>query len=281
MIMFSYHIHRRFMLLAGFVLHSALLAVSAIDEGSHRVTFSRDRITRIGQELKRADISRKAGRVAIVSALVAVGCYAAYTYYADTKNEGILKLSEYPPTLSWPWIQRISALVRDSLITGALSSGILQAESFTELFKPISIEWYIKRRIHLFDTIDELHQSVVVLDNQHPFSESERIYAQELLVSSTRSLVDQIEQLLGFIEFKKELCKTNLHSLEVLTSIESYLAQITQQLVQDVMGAPNKESSVKRYCLSLEKIVVRLGHIEQDFEFFAHHDSQPSKVSHG
>lgn len=277
---FSIRLYQRLILLAACALTIGSSAIQSIDQSVSELSLSHERIKQARYELKRTDISRKSARVALVSTLVAVGCYAAYTYYTDTKSEGILRLGEYPATLSWEWVKRISAIVRDSLIAGAISSGVLNSEACAELFRPISIEWYIKHRINLVTTLDELHQSVVVLDNQKTFSRAERSYAEELYAASALSLRTQIEQVLGFIEFKKEYCQSNVQAVEALTSIALYLTQATQQLFADITSSPDKEQVVKRYSQSLEKIIIRLSHVEQDYEFFAHEDARGSKVTH-
>lgn len=278
---FSIRFYQRLILLAACALTIGSSAIQSIDQSVSDLSLSHERIKQARYDLKRTDISRRSARVALVSALVAAGCYAAYTYYTDTKSEGILQLGEYPATLSWKWLKRISAIVRDSLVAGAISSGVLNSETCAELFRPISIEWYIKHRINLVTTLDELHQSVVVLDNQKTFSCAEQSYAQELCASSTRSLRIQIEHILGFIEFKKEYCQSNAQAVEALSSIAHYLTQVTEQLFADITSSPDKEQLVKRYTELLEKIIIRLSHVEQDYEFFAHEDARGSKVTHG
>lgn len=248
------------------------ISFSACVGGIDVPTMNQERIDQAKQAISRELLVNKALRYTVMAGGAAAASYLIYqtwnNYYSvESKFDGKL----YAPLGSWQWCERIFKITRDALISAALTKGVVTSgETMMEkLFHPGDIQWFIKSHTHLADTLKELRHFAYILDNAHQVSSMQLQYAKTSLSLSIKSLIAQMERLLGFIAYKIERIDSKADVAQSINEIPLFLKELVEQLLYAYESKLNNASinlsdRIIYFESELTNLVSRFAHLDED-----------------
>lgn len=261
------------------VLVGSAFATESHSHASLRISSERVGVARkaIEQELRNNLILRGA----VVTAGLSMGAYMMYSYWYDT-NEGVLKLSEYPKTMSWKWFKRLSQMTRDGVIVGAATQGVLSAEWLKSLFHQKTLEWFVQTHTHIFQSLEELKAAVRVLDAQQGYSNSQIEYARELFIFTNESVLKQVEAIIAFLEYQSQTIQLHAPSGEAFNAVITRIHTMTNDFLRNIHEGNAIVGYVDDFARELNALLKRAAHVEQDNAWLGDVNQEDrSRIVHG